>query len=208
MHPLGLREHSGKPVALVIREPAHAPRWLVDLGPSFDPSLIYSPAEEVFDRVQLAVDRPVLHSGLAWWSHVFAKGRANVGHSGDVHPSALCEQIGARYRVVNPTVLIALACSGPLRALPLTPVVDGDLLAVTYAVQLDASYTATPGAYAVVVDGNAVGVSGPAVLLTLGSPVSVGQVVTVAYTPGVDAIRSASGVLVAGFAGRAVDNLT
>ena len=72
--------------------------------------------------------------------------------------------------------------------------VNGIELTLKYAGRLDTVFEPTVASYAVKVDGNewtvsAVSVATKTVVLTLGSPVTPGQTVTVSYTPGKNALR-------------------
>ena len=102
------------------------------------------------------------------------------------------------------TTAPALAATNPA-------VVSGDTLVLTYNEALDSGSTPAPDAYTVAGAARAVSnvaVSGSAVTLTLASAVTVGQTVTVSYTPGTTPVQDTSGNAAAAFTNQAVTNNT
>ena len=94
-----------------------------------------------------------------------------------------------------------------------TATITGNTLLLTYDEDLDPGSVPTPGDFSVKVAGGeatvvSVGVSGPAVTLTLQDAVPDGEQVTLDYTPGSSPIKDPAGNEAAGFAGREVANLT
>ena len=92
--------------------------------------------------------------------------------------------------------------------------VDGNMLTLTYAEDLDTGSEPGTGAYTVTVEGSAatvsnVAASGDTVTLTLGTAVTAGQAVTVSYTaPGTDPVQDESGLDAPSFSNEAVTNAT
>ena len=88
--------------------------------------------------------------------------------------------------------------------------VDGNMLTLTYAEDLDEGSVPAEDAYAVTVDGGApaapsgVSVSGDTVTLTLADEVTPGQAVTLAYAVPVDPVQDESGLDAPAFSGQAV----
>ncbi|MYD65996.1 MAG: hypothetical protein F4X26_08495, partial [Chloroflexi bacterium] len=88
--------------------------------------------------------------------------------------------------------------------------VDGNMLTLTYAEDLDEGSVPAEDAYAVTVDGGApaaptgVSVSGAEVTLTLADEVTPGQAVTLSYAVPVDPVQDESGLDAPAFSGQAV----
>ncbi len=102
--------------------------------------------------------------------------------------------------------------SANLAPAPDSGTVDGTTLVLTHAEDLDRGSTPAPGAYTVKVDGGAgpavssVSVGTRTVTLTLATPVTAGQTVTVTYTPGSSPLRDVSRLDAPAFEDFAVTN--